>query len=268
MELRILGSGAADGIPGFFADDRVSRYAINHRGKDLRTRASALLDGTLKIDFGPDSYAQVNAQGLNPLDWSAIVFTHSHEDHLCVAELQYMLFPFTSAQEAPLAIYGNETVIQLIRNRYPDWPLELHETHSFESFSVNEYQVTPIAANHEPDEDCQNLIFSRDGVSLLYATDTGVWTNRTWDFLVNHRLHGLVIECTDGLNPSGYSGHLAIDSCVEVVLRLRSEGILGADAPVLTTHHSHEGNATHVELEKALTPHGIRPSFDGLTVQI
>lgn len=264
MELQILGSGAADGIPGFFSESRVSRWARKHGGKDVRARSGAVLDGTVKIDFGPDTFAAACQLGLNPLDWNAIVFTHGHEDHFCVSELQYALFPFTESHEAPFTIYGNEKIIQAVQVRYPDWPFELKKTESFQPVQADQYLLTPIAANHDPDEDCQNLIFSRDGVSFCYATDTGVWGDRTWEFLESVRLDGLVIECTDGFRPSGYEGHLSIETCVAMVNRLREKLILNANAPVFTIHHSHDGDGTHQELIDALAPHQIQPSYDGL----
>ncbi len=264
MELQILGSGAADGIPGLFSNDRVSSYARLAGGKDVRTRCSALLDGILKIDFGPDTYHQVIANRLDPSKWLAILFTHSHEDHICVAEIQYALYPFVETQEAPFAIYGNQKVLDQIKNRYPEWPLELHLTQSFVSFEIGAYHITPVAANHDDDEDCQNFLFANQGTKILYATDTGLWKDRTWEFLTTVQLDGLVIECTDGLNPSGYSGHLSVESCVWTVEELRKRNILKRGASVVTTHHSHNGNATHNELVAALAPHRIEPSYDGL----
>ena len=81
MELLLLGTGAADGIPAYFAESRLSSLARENGGKDLRLRSSALIDGKLKIDFGPDTLAQCYKFKLNPAEWTDIVFTHSHDDH-------------------------------------------------------------------------------------------------------------------------------------------------------------------------------------------
>src|ERR1700676_4724693 len=105
MQIRLIGTGAADGIPAFFSESEVSRYARKHGGKDVRTRSSALIDGTIKIDLPPETFMQCVAQGLVPQDWSALVFTHSHEDHCAVSELQYGLIPFTTREFLEYPIY-------------------------------------------------------------------------------------------------------------------------------------------------------------------
>lgn len=268
MNLTLLGTGGADGIPGIFAEDRISAHARRAGGKDVRTRAAAIIDRSLKIDFGPDTAWQVIQNGLNPCEWTGLVFTHSHEDHLAVAELQYALFPFVEAEAFPFGIYGNAKIAELLRARYPDWPFEMHVTKSFEPFTAAGCRITPIAAKHDPDEDCQNLIIESGGVSLLYATDTGWWDPATWEFLSGCRLDSLVIECTNGLVDDDYVGHLNAASCVRLVDRLRSDGVLAPNGSVFTTHHSHNGSATHAELEKALEPHRIQPGYDGLSVDL
>jgi phosphoribosyl 1,2-cyclic phosphate phosphodiesterase len=268
MQIRLIGTGAADGIPAFFADSEVSRYARKHGGKDVRTRCAALIDGTIKIDLPPETFMQCVAQGLDPQDWSALVFTHSHEDHCAVSELQYGLIPFTTREFLEYPIYCNAEIKGLIRARYPKWPLEVVETKSFCSFHHEDYTITPFAANHKEDEDSQNLLFQRSGKTLIYATDTGIWNEPTWAFLRDYQADLLVIECTDGYHPTPYQGHLGLESCIGVVDRLRKQGTLRPDSRVITTHHAHTGGATHSQLKEALAPHGMEPGFDGMVVEI
>jgi phosphoribosyl 1,2-cyclic phosphate phosphodiesterase len=268
MNIRLLGTAAADGIPGLFSDDEVSRYARENGGKDVRTRSAALIDGVLKIDLPPDTMMQLQRDHLSARDWTALVFTHSDDDHLALNEIQYALIPFTELDHLPYTIYANAVVTQRIRKRYPEWPLEIVETHSFEPFTHGAHRITPIRATHIESEDCHNLVVERDGKTLLYATDTGVWPEETFDFLRNVKLDLLVIECTDGFCASEYPGHLDIKECVMVVNRLRAQGTLAPDAPVYTTHHSVRGRARHCDLERVLRPHGIEPGFDGLKVDV
>ena len=268
MELLLLGTGAADGIPAFYGNDEVSRYARSCGGKDGRTRSAALLDGHIKIDMGPDTYAQCQREGLNPRDWSAVVFTHGHDDHFSRRELQYALHPFTELMYMPYPIYGNAHICQYINDAYPDWPIETIETRSFQPFSILDYKVTPIRARHKEDEDSQNLIFQRKGKTLLYATDTGVWEHRTFEFLHDYSIDCLVIECTDGLRKGTYLGHLDIEACVGVVNALRQSNVLHAESKVITTHHAASGGARHCDLERALRKHGIEPGYDGMKIKI
>jgi phosphoribosyl 1,2-cyclic phosphate phosphodiesterase len=245
----------------------VSEHARTVGGRDVRTRAAALIDDGIKIDLPPETVCQLNRDKLRAEDWSAIVFTHSDDDHLSVTQLQYSLYPFTERETPNFTIYGNEAVMARFNARYPDWPFELITTHSFEPFLHAGYTITPIRANHKNDEDSQNLLIESDGKAMIYGTDTGIWPDSTWEFLPGHRLDVLVIECTEGFVPTSYAGHLDIKDCIKVVDRLRGLGVVHAGTKVVTTHHSHQGDATHGELCEALTPHGIVPGHDGMIIE-
>ena len=267
MQVRLLGTGGSDGIPAFYGNDRVSNYARQHRGKDLRTRAAALIDGTLKIDLGPDTLCQLNTHGLEARDWTALFFTHSDEDHLCLSELQYGLFPFVECEDLGFTIYANEAVCQKIEERYPKWPIDLVRTQKNTTYLHEGYSVTPVEATHTVGEECHNLIFAKDGCSFLYATDTGVYSEATFAALADRQLDALVIECSDGVHKTPYVGHMDVQQCVEVVGRLRESGALRAGAQVVTTHHTAGGGLTHVELEEILRPYDMRPGFDGMVIE-
>jgi phosphoribosyl 1,2-cyclic phosphate phosphodiesterase len=268
MKIRLLGTGAADGIPALFGDDVVSRYAREHGGKDVRSRTAAIIDDHIKIDLPPDTAAQLLAYHLNPNDWTALIFTHSDDDHCTLSELQYALIPFTGQDHLSFPVYANPVVCNMIRERYPDWPMEIVETQSFLCYEHLGYRITPVKATHIEGEDCHNLLIQKDGKTLLYATDTGIWKEESWKFLAQFKIDLLVIECTDGFDPTMYEGHLDIKECIEVVQRLRESGTLRPDSRVVTTHHGVRGLARHCDLEQALLPHQIEPGFDGLELEV
>lgn len=268
MKIRLLGTGAAEGIPAFYSETRVSTYARLHGGKDNRTRCAALIDGCIKIDFGPDTLAQMQRDHLDAHDWDALVFTHSHDDHFAVTELQYFLYPFSQLDHMPIPIFANQCICERIEAQYPNWPFDLRMTRSFESTSVGDYRLTPVRAHHMDDEDAHNLIFERDGKTLLYATDTGVWFEPTWEFLAGRRLDLLVMECTSARVHSDYDGHLDEKTFGQVLERLHKIGCLDSGSTVVSTHHSHNGDATHAELCAMLEPQGVIVGFDGLEVEV
>lgn len=268
MIVKLLGTGAADGIPPMFGECRLSQIARKQGGKDFRTRCGALIDGHIKLDLPPDTFTQMQRDGLSANDWSTLIFTHADADHFAVKELQYALYPFTQDFMANFSIFGNQAIIDELEQHYPHWPFEIHFTQSFTPFHHGEFTIIPIAANHSRGEDCHNLIICDGNASFLYATDTGLWEAPTWDFLQDIRLDGLVIECTNGRVESDYWGHLNIESCVWTVNELRHRGILAPEAPVVTTHHSVKGDMTHAELKEALKAHRIEPGFDGMEFEV
>jgi phosphoribosyl 1,2-cyclic phosphate phosphodiesterase len=263
MTIRLLGTGAAEGIPAFYSNSEVSRYARTHGGKDVRTRSGALLDGTVKIDLPPDTLLHMHRDRLDATDWTAMIFTHSDDDHFAPEELQYCLYPFSEMDFLTFTIYGNDAIVPRLNARYPQWPMDIVQTKSFVPFTHEGYRITPIHANHKLEEDAQNLVIQKDGKTLLYATDTGVWFEPSWECLKGFKLDLLVIECTEGLHCTDYDGHLDIETMLEVLERLHKQGTVDSNTTVCTTHHSHNGEATHEQLETALTPHGIQVGFDG-----
>ncbi len=267
MNIRLLGTGAADGIPSFYGNDDVSRYARQHGGKDVRSRSAAIVDGTIKIDLPPDTLMQMRRDGVCACDWTALLFTHSDDDHFAPSELQYSLIPFTELDHLPYTIFANDVVSKRIRQRYPEWPMEIVETRSFECFEHCGYRFIPVKATHITDEDCHNFLIQREGKTLLYATDTGIWSEETFAFLDQFRVDALILECTDGVDPTPYEGHLDISECIMIVGRLRTMGVLKDGSRVVTTHHSVRGLARHCDLEAAFAGHGIEPGFDGMLIE-
>jgi len=267
MKLHLLGTGGADGIPSFFGRGELSDFAREHGGKDIRTRSGAVVDDVLKIDFGPDTYAQAAAQGLSPADWKWIVVTHSHYDHFDPGQLQYCLPPFVPSAACAPEVLGNNTALQALSRAFSDsGSIATRCIESFAAVTVGDFTITPISAYHKLDEDSFNLIVESHGKHMLYATDTGVYQQATWDFISGRRFDCVVIEATDGFSPSDYWGHLSCDEVVGMIAQMRKLGCVDANTRVLTTHHAASGGATHSQLEEFFAPHGIIVGYDGLTL--
>jgi len=102
-----LGTAAAEGVPGLFCGCEVCRIARERGGKDLRTRSSIFIDNTLKIDLPPDTLHHVLAYRLDLSRLQHLLITHTHEDHLALHELTYLL-PAFARRDLPLTIYGSD----------------------------------------------------------------------------------------------------------------------------------------------------------------
>lgn len=267
MVIQLLGTGGADGIPALFSETRVSKHAREHGGKDVRSRASALVDGVIKLDLGPDTWAQVTRERLDARDWTAIAFTHSDADHFSIEELQYALYPFNPYEYPGFTIYANPVIIDAVAERYPEWPFDLVQTKMFCPVQHAEYTITPIMARHMQFEEAHNLLIQDGSKTLLYGTDTGIWAEPTWSFLLDYKLDCLVLECSEGFVLTPYNGHLDIEEFKHVVERLRQQGTVTDDTKIVTTHHSHNGDALHEELERELSPLGVTVGYDGLVVE-
>jgi phosphoribosyl 1,2-cyclic phosphate phosphodiesterase len=268
MKVLLMGTGGADGIPALYGNTRVDEYARQHRGKDIRSRSAALIDDILKIDLGPDTLSQVQRHGVDARQWSALFVTHTDDDHLCLSEIQYGLFPFVEFEHLEYTIYGNSMAKSKISSRYPKWPIEFKLLEPFVTVEHQGYRVTPVLANHSQSETCFNFIIEREGKKFLYATDTGYYSEETFRFLENQMIHAMVVECSDGLHKTAYVGHMDLAQCVDLVQRLRTSNGLSENSRVYTTHHTSNGDATHTELISILAPYDIQPGFDGLEINL
>jgi phosphoribosyl 1,2-cyclic phosphate phosphodiesterase len=272
MKIKLLGTSGAEGWPGLFCRCPVCRVARLEDGKNRRTRSSALIDGVLKLDFPSDILQQVVRWNIDLLDLRAILFTHSHDDHLCAAELQYAgpyFVPQPIRQRMP--IYGPVDAICKIKTAIDTdaLPFALHILEPEEAVAIAGYTVTPILAQHDPKLVCFNYIITDPaGTTLLYATDTGWYEEATWRILEQNRFDGVVVECGKGPEEGGYAGHLSIREIVALRTRLLASGSLTAAAPVVATHFPHLGGMLQAELEAALEPNGVLAAYDGLDIAL
>jgi phosphoribosyl 1,2-cyclic phosphate phosphodiesterase len=271
MEIKLLGTGSAEGLPGLFCRCQVCRQARMVRGKNLRTRSSTLVNGTLKIDFPPDTLHHVLTHNLDLTQIEYLLFTHGHDDHFALSELQYMSWMFVQeVAKTPLHLLGPTDVIERINHslNVTDLPLTFQPLCLWEPIRLKGWEITPIQAQHDPGINCFNYLISDGYKTLLYATDTGWYEPQTWDYLMHAKLDGMVVECSKGPIEGGYMAHLCIPEVIRMRALLLQHGVLSPDTPIVTTHHSHLGGMMHEELEEALNPHGIQVGYDGMVFSI
>ncbi|MCW3053488.1 MAG: Metal-dependent hydrolase of the beta-lactamase superfamily [Chthonomonadales bacterium] len=272
MKITLLGTSGAEGWPGLFCRCAVCQVARTEGGKNRRTRSSALIDGVLKLDFPSDILQQVVQWNVDLLDMRAILFTHSHDDHLAATELQYAgpyFVPAPITQRMPL--YGPVDAICKIKTAIDIdcLPFSLHVLQPHEPVNIAGYTVTPVLAQHDPKTVCFNyMITDPNGATLLYATDTGWYEEETWRILEQNRFDGVVIECGKGPEEGGYAGHLSIGQLQALRARLLASGSLTETTPVAATHFPHLGGMLHDELDAALKTHGICAAYDGMEIVI
>src|SRR3989338_5937186 len=104
--ITILGSGTSTGVPMMGCSCDVCT-SPNPKNKRLRTSITVTInDKTILIDTTPDLRTQVIANGIKKID--AVLFTHSHADHLNGID---DLRGFTAFREAPHPCYASPTTI-------------------------------------------------------------------------------------------------------------------------------------------------------------
>lgn len=265
MKLKYLGTAASEGWPALFCHCEACERAKALGGKDIRTRAQAVVDDTLLIDLGPDTYLHQLHHGLNLPRVQAVLVTHSHSDHWAVSNLYYRGEPYAYGMH-PLPVWGNPHIGEDIARLRPDMAVQYHEAKPFEPFQITGgYTVTPLAAHHDDSQTSLIYHIQRNGRSLLYAHDTGLLPENTWAWLRGRKLHFISLDCTHMLGLSG-GGHMGLRENIQVRDRMLAEGIADGESTFMLNHFSHNGRLSHADMEKEAAKHGFLVSWDGLEV--
>ena len=282
-QIQILGSAAAEAIPAIFCNCRVCREAWKNGGKDMRLRAAYKINDHVRIDFGPDSIAQEYKYQLHSENLKHLFITHNHEDHWVTDLLHYRMPGFSVVDEDNiLNIYGNEGVIRQLykifwnkRTFIGDWKKFRLNPVILEAFKPilleeEDMEFYPLNADHMigiPGEFPQFFVFRVGSSWAMVANDTGYFREDTWQFLEEKKFKfDLVItDCTGGLRDIE-RGHMSGKWVLMTKERLEKIGSVSASTPYFINHFSHNGWATHAELEAHYNPHGIQVCYDGLTI--
>lgn len=279
MRVHVLGTSAAEGIPAFYCACRVCREAARRRGRDMRTRSSVLVDGTLKFDNGPDTYAQKLMHDLDLARVTALVFTHAHEDHFTPTELIWRADDFIQVGELPmLHVFGNRSICDRIEDlcrRYEvdngdlcgRLRLDLAEIKPYEQFTTGAHAVHPVRAAHDPKQVSLNFVVESQGRALLVGFDTGWYGDETWEYLSDHRLDCLLMDCTTGKHREG-EHHMGLPDNLRVRDEMAKRGTIHAETRYVLTHISHGGDLLHDELAEAAEKEGMIAAYDGMVIDV
>ncbi|MBA4166778.1 MAG: MBL fold metallo-hydrolase, partial [Chitinophagaceae bacterium] len=147
-----LGTGTSGGVPMIGCSCKV---CTSGNPKDKRLRSSILVRSaktTLAVDAGPDFRQQMLRENVKQLD--AIVFTHSHKDHVAGLD-DVRAYNFFSGR--PMEVFASEmTQAVLIREfpyafadtKYPGVPEIRLNTIDFEPFVVGDIPIVPVMVWH------------------------------------------------------------------------------------------------------------------------
>ena len=86
MKLQYWGTAASEGIPAIFCECEVCRRSRALGGRNIRTRSQAMIDDTLLIDAGADTYMHSLRYGFELARTSYVLVTHAHPDHFYFKE--------------------------------------------------------------------------------------------------------------------------------------------------------------------------------------
>lgn len=264
MKVHLLGTGAADGWPNPFCT--CLSCATQRTAGIARLNSSALIDGVILIDPGPQVPAACALQGVNLSQVTDILVTHGHPDH-CAPSL--MLFHQWVASAEPLRVWGPaEALAQFRPWLAPDQRVTLHPIIAGDDVTLPAHTVRAYAAAHahgDGDIMAREALVYRvhdHSASILYATDTGPLSDVTLSNLGGYPLDVVVVDATFGTKSDHGTGHHDFDSLAHELGRLRHLGALTETTRVIATHLSHH-NPPEPLLRERLGEMGAYPGRDG-----
>ena len=107
----------------------------------------------------------------------------------------------------------------------------------------------------------------KDGKTMLYGHDTGLFVPETMAALKGRHLDFVMLDCTCGDEAEG-TNHMGFSDDVIMRDRLRENGNVDDSTKLVITHFSHNGHLLHEELEKLANPEGFDVAYDGVVYEI
>lgn len=278
MKFQYLGTAAAEGWPAMFCACDACKRAAEAGGRNLRTRSQAVIDDKLLIDFPADTCTHAIFGGLNLSQIHSCIITHSHSDHLYAPDFEMRRADFTTLEEEiPLTVYGAKAsgndILPIIKMYQLDDQnrVQYVEITPFVPFETEGYQITPLKANHGTETDPVLFLIGDGNKTILYANDTGLFPEETWEWLKQNRPHldFVSLDCTGGINGRDWrNGHMGFDTNLETAGRMKEIGITDESTLFCMHHFSHNGGAIYDELVPIAARENFLVSYDGMVLEI
>lgn len=274
MKIKYLGTAAAEGWPALFCKCEACKKAGKLGGRNIRTRSQSVIDDSLLIDFPPDTYMHMLMQGLKLNEISDVIITHSHQDHFYPIETMLRCEPFGRKIDNKLRIYGNEEVGKCYYGVFPQKDesklkntLEYRYVEPFVPLTIGNYIVTPLLANHDKSEKCYIYLISDKIKTILYANDTGIFPENTWNYLKNKHINLVSLDCTTIIDKDG-NNHMGVKDNIIVKNRLGEIGCTDSDTKYVLNHFSHNGKLVYDELIDYVKEYGFIIAYDGFEIEV
>ncbi len=262
MEVVLLGSGSADGWPNPFC--RCASCRSQRSAGRRRVSTSALVDGRVLLDLGPDTARQAEVLGVDLSDVHDVLVTHAHPDHLAPATLLWRAW---ATGGRPITVHGPQPVVDEIQRWFGDDATVRTQTlRDGDDVEIAGLRVRAIAGSHE----VETLLYDVTGPeqqSLLYATDTGPLPPGSLAACAGRDYDLALIEQTFGRHTSHATMHLDLVTYGPTLGALRGNGALSDRSRVLAVHLSHH-NPPEGELRDVLARWGAQPGVDGMRVPV
>jgi phosphoribosyl 1,2-cyclic phosphate phosphodiesterase len=249
-----LGTGTSSGVPMIGCTCNVCRSADP---RDKRLRPSIYVDvpghASILIDTTPDFRQQALTAHIERID--AILFTHSHADHILGLD---DIRRFNWIQGGAIACYAAADTWESVRRTFhyafdglqrKGGGVPMIDPYTIDGpFAVRDVGVVPVPVWHG-----DALILGFRFGTFAYLTDCNRLDDAAWGLV-----DGVETLVIDALRDKPHTTHFTVDEALEVVARIKPHR-------AYMTHMSHDlGHAATT----ARLPAGVELAYDGLVLDV
>lgn len=285
MKITFLGTGAGESYPGLWCRCPHCAYARKKGGKNIRANSCAVVDDRLMLDMGPMCFDAAARLGVDLTQATVLLVTHPHPDHLYPRHLHWRATDETSLGRAyeeqitfggprftplpELRIYGNaftEKALEPLLTERDKLHISFHRVREGETFLVDGVRVTPVRNQHHEPGFAHSYILQRNGITVLYALDTGGYDPEMMEILREYRYDLVIMEGTMGIRTTD-GGHMSLKKNTAFRHTLLEAGCLKEDSRFILTHMSPHWCPPHDLYAVMAEREGMEVAYDGLTVE-
>jgi adenosylcobinamide kinase/adenosylcobinamide-phosphate guanylyltransferase len=227
----------------------------------VRGQTSALVDGRLLLDLGPEAPRAALRQGVTLAGVDAVLVTHAHPDHHAPPVWMWRGW---AAHRRPLTLLAPEAVLEQAGDRLDDTVTAMVAS-AGDEHDIAGYRVRVLPAEHRcPGEAVLYDVTGPDGVGILWGTDTGLLSERALAMTESRAYAAVLLELTSAHQENG---HLDMTTWPLQVELLRDRGAVDDTTMLLAVHIGHD-NAPPDELDRLLADWGARAPRDGDVLEL
>lgn len=253
MQLIILGVGSSAGTP-VIGCDCATCMSNNPRNKRTRCSSAVIMPGgeVILIDTGPDLRSQALREGIIRVD--AVLYTHTHADHIHGID---DLRAFCQLQRQQIPLYGNQTTLDHIANKFAYTLRESSDFWDLPTLSINQIstplslfgtQITPIPVKHG-----RSVILGYRIGNMAYITDASEIPEASLALL-----QGLDVLLLDCLRYKPHHTHINLEQSLAYASHIKAK-----DTYLIHMTHEMEYESLTGQL-----PPSIHVAYDGLRLNL